>query len=132
MVDLTEADWPEITFVEVDVRSDPRFSGLRNLEPRFSRWPDAWWCRIFRFACEDDESLDWMGAGHVCCRPEQIPTVRDRFRQITQQANDGFRHYLSGELLSRPSEIRDLIAIEQSAAASEDGEGHLCHFSSFV
>jgi hypothetical protein len=56
---LTELDWPEVKYKGTDVRTDPRLSGLREVEPLFSRRPYEGWCRIYRKICED-------GDGHLC------------------------------------------------------------------
>ena len=114
------------------MRTDVRWSGMRNAEPLLSRQPYEDWCRIYRGFCEANEVLDWKDAGFVRCRPDQVSAVDDQFRTITQQTNEAFRDFLARVLINQPAASQDLIAIEGSAAASEDGEGRLCGFNSFV
>ena len=129
---VTEADWPNVRFVGVHVEVSPRWSGLREVEPLFSRRPYEDWCRLFRLACEADESIDWKGAGFVRSDPENVERVSERFRAITASTNDQFRSFLARALLSQPEDTETLMAIEMSCGASEDGSGHVCGFSSRV
>lgn len=87
---------------------------------------------MFRWACEADEELDWKGAGFARCRPEDVAFVEGRFEAITGSVNSEFRAFLGRALITQPEAARQVIMIDGSFAASEDGTGYLCGFNSLV
>ena len=129
---VNEFDWPEVGFLRTEVHTNPRWSGMREVEPVFSRMPYADWCRIYRHFCEAEDVLNWKDAGFSLCVPEELAVVAERFRMITAKTNEAFRVVLAKALVNQPGVAQDLILIEGSAGASENAEGYLCGFSSFV
>ena len=129
---MIESDWPDVGLVRVEAEQCAQWSGLRDVVPLFTRQPYEDWCRLFRWACEGDEELDWKGAGFARCRPEEVGFVEARFEAITESVNTEFRAFLRRALTTQPEAAQQVIAIDGALAVSQDGTGHLCGFSAFV
>ena len=129
---MDETDWPGVALIDIAVEVCAQWSGLRDVEPLFSRQPYEDWCRLFRFACEEEDSLDWKGAGFVRCTPQDIVLVRDLLEAITESVNEEFRAFLARALIQQPVAAREIIAIEGSFAAGASDGGHRCGFRSDV
>lgn len=129
---MDEFDWLDVGLLRVEAEQSAQWSGLRDVVPVFTRQPYEDWCRMFRWACEGDEELDWKGAGFARCRPEEVAVVEARFEAIAESVNGEFRSFLGRALITQPEAARQVIVIDSSFAASEDGTGYLCRFSSSV
>ena len=127
-MDLNEFDWPDVTFIRADVESCAQWSGLREVHPVFSRAPYGDWCHLFRECCQEDDGLNWMGAGFARCNPDDVDSVTERLRAASAAANERFRVFLAKVLENQPRQARDLIALEGANAVSENGEGYPCRF----
>ncbi|MGA3354732.1 MAG: hypothetical protein ABSD85_16355 [Acidimicrobiales bacterium] len=125
---MNELDWPDVGFVRVEVESSAQWSNLRELRPLFSRQPYGDWCQLFSKGCEEDPSIKWKDAGFARCKPADVNLVEERFRVATASANTIFREVLARVLENQPRKARDLIALEASLAASDNGDGCFCNF----
>lgn len=123
---MDENDWPPVRLKSVRAEVCTRWSGLRDVAPIFSRRPYGDWCSIFRDLCEDVGDLERHGAGFVRCDPGDFRFVEERLAELTADTNSRFREFLSKALINQPADATDLIAMEGSLAASDEGAGYLC------
>ena len=123
---LTEYDWPVMDLAGLHVERCPRWSGLRDVTPYFTRSPYGDWCLMFTEECEMATDLDWKEAGFVRCEPDRLKAVERRLEQVTEVANGRFRSLLANALLNQTAAAEDLIKLEQSLAAAKDGVAYLC------
>ena len=120
------SDWPPVRLKRVDVETSVQWGSLREVTPVFSRRPYGDWCSIFRDLCEAVDDIEWHGAGFVRCPPSGLPFVEERLAELTADTNGRFREFLSKALVNQPADATDLIAMEGSLAASDEGAGYMC------
>lgn len=118
--------WPVVELLSVHVETSVRWNGLREVVPIFSRRPDRAWCSIFFDLCDAEEGIDWQGARFAYCKPDDLPRVERILRRLTTSANRRFTEFLSRAAEQQPKEVSELIALEGSLAASDNGEGYPC------
>jgi len=123
---VTPDEWPPVALARVDVQTNPQYSGLTELTPLYDRRPYGDWCHLLWQLCEADPTLDWKGAGFVSCRPDEVQKVQARLAELTADTNAEFRAFLGRVLEKQPHDGHELIALEQSLAASRDDRAYLC------
>jgi hypothetical protein len=129
--ETSEDDWPDVLFLNSEIRDSPQWSLLREVVPIFSRRPYEDWCLLFTEKCENDGNLEWHEAGFARCKPEQTDEVSARFAANTIAANIDFRAFLGRGLLNDDAphisrQFRDLIKLEEMLAASGPDDGARC------